>query len=82
MRSGPLSHRFVSSKPDSLPDILARGLGIGTAIMHKITKIALDRGCLNIQWQTPDFNLPAIEFYGRLGTVKKNKVRFSLPLNS
>lgn len=59
----------------------ARGLGIGKAIMHKIKKIAFDRGCLNIQWQTPDFNLPAIGFYGRLGAIKKNKVRFSLPLN-
>jgi GNAT superfamily N-acetyltransferase len=56
----------------------ARGLGIGTAIMDKLVEIATRRGCINIQWQTPDFNLPAIRFYNRLGASQKTKARFCL----
>lgn len=60
----------------------ARGLGIGNAIMHKLQQIASNRGCINIQWQTPDFNQPAIRFYNRLGASQKTKARFILSSNS
>ena len=54
----------------------ARGLGIGTAIMASLRQLAAERGCINIQWQTPVFNEGAIRFYERLGAVAKAKQRF------
>lgn len=53
-----------------------RGLGIGEEIMQKLKEIAQKNACINIQWQTPDFNTRAIRFYERVGGVGKNKVRF------
>lgn len=53
-----------------------RGLGIGEEIMQKLKEIARQNTCVNIQWQTPDFNTRAIGFYERVGGVGKNKVRF------
>lgn len=53
-----------------------RGLGIGEEIMQKLKEIAQQNACVNIQWQTPDFNTRAIGFYERIGGVGKNKVRF------
>ncbi|RYU95270.1 GNAT family N-acetyltransferase [Emticicia agri] len=53
-----------------------RGLGIGEEIMQKLKAIAQQNNCVNIQWQTPDFNLRAIKFYERMGGVRKNKMRF------
>lgn len=60
----------------------ARGSGIGRHIMSRLLTIATERGCTNIQWQTPDFNLPAIRFYNRLGAIQKTKARFTLPSNT
>ncbi len=53
-----------------------RGLGIGEEIMQKIREVARQNNCINIQWQTPDFNTRAIKFYERMGGVGKSKVRF------
>ncbi|RFS15119.1 GNAT family N-acetyltransferase [Emticicia sp. C21] len=57
-----------------------RGLGIGEEIMQKLKVIAQQNNCVNIQWQTPDFNTRAIRFYERMGGVGKNKVRFTWDL--
>jgi GNAT superfamily N-acetyltransferase len=57
-----------------------RGLGIGNAVMQRIVAIAREQGCVNVQWQTPDFNEGAIRFYRRLGAVSKNKLRFYILL--
>lgn len=55
-----------------------RGKGIGAEIMRKIRQIAKDNKCVNIQWQTPEFNVQAIKFYVGLGSVGKQKMRFFL----
>lgn len=55
-----------------------RGYGIGKVIINKLKDIAMHRACVNIQWQTPDFNEKAIGFYKKIGAVGKGKIRFSL----
>lgn len=57
-----------------------RGRGIGTAIIKKLTAVALEKGCINIQWQTPSFNESAIRFYHKNNATSKDKVRFSLAM--
>jgi ribosomal protein S18 acetylase RimI-like enzyme len=56
-----------------------RGLGIGSVILQKLRKLAIEKDCVNVQWHTPDFNAPAIKFYKKNGASSKNKVRFTLP---
>lgn len=58
----------------------ARGQKIGEHIINLLREIAIARGCINIQWQTPDFNEPAIRFYKRNLAEGLNKVRFTLNL--
>ena len=53
-----------------------RGKGAGRQLMNKVKEYALEEGCKLIQWQTPDFNAGAIQFYQRLGAVSKTKERF------
>jgi GNAT superfamily N-acetyltransferase len=55
-----------------------RGQGIGKVIFEQLKAIAARYQCVNIQWQTPDFNESAIRFYHRVGGVGKDKVRFFL----
>ncbi|WP_183579561.1 GNAT family N-acetyltransferase [Mucilaginibacter sp. X5P1] len=55
-----------------------RGNGIGTAIIQKLRNVAKEKSCINIQWQTPDFNESAIRFYHKNKATSKNKVRFTL----
>lgn len=57
-----------------------RSYGIGQVLMEKVAEAGKRKGCINMQWQTPDFNLRAIEFYKRIGGVGKDKVRFTLAL--
>ncbi|MDJ1486179.1 GNAT family N-acetyltransferase [Cytophagaceae bacterium YF14B1] len=57
-----------------------RGKGIGYSIMQWLKKIAVERSCVNIQWQTPVFNENAIRFYKCIGGKGKEKVRFSLSI--
>ena len=57
-----------------------RGLGIGSAVLGKLKKLANEKWCVNVQWHTPDFNAPAIKFYKKNGALSKNKVRFTLPV--
>lgn len=56
----------------------SRGLGIGLEIMNRIKQVAKENNCVNIQWQTPEFNVRAIKFYVSLGSVGKQKMRFFL----
>jgi GNAT superfamily N-acetyltransferase len=44
-----------------------RGQGIGKALLQRVAAIALERGCLRLQWQVLDWNTPAIEFYRAMG---------------
>jgi ribosomal protein S18 acetylase RimI-like enzyme len=58
----------------------ARGFGIGEVLIDKLKEITLQNNCINIQWQTPQFNERAIKFYNRIGAKGKDKVRFTLDL--
>lgn len=58
----------------------ARGFGIGEALIENLKQIAIAKNCINIQWQTPEFNERAIKFYHRIGGRGKDKVRFFLEL--
>jgi GNAT superfamily N-acetyltransferase len=55
-----------------------RGHGIGSSIIKKLQQIAREHNCINIQWQTPTFNEPAIRFYHKNKATSKNKIRFKL----
>ncbi|WP_218155223.1 GNAT family N-acetyltransferase [Chitinophaga sp. YR627] len=57
-----------------------RSYGIGQVLMEKVATIGKAENCINMQWQTPDFNERAIQFYKRIGGIGKDKVRFTLPL--
>ena len=57
-----------------------RGQGIGTRLMEKVEQYAKVENCKIIQWQTPDFNKKAIDFYKKIGGVSKTKERFCLEI--
>ena len=44
-----------------------RGYGYGKAILKKLAKIALERGCGRLEWWCLDWNKPSIDFYRSLG---------------
>jgi GNAT superfamily N-acetyltransferase len=44
-----------------------RGLGIGKALLQQVAAIAVQRGCLRLQWEVLDWNTPAIDFYKAMG---------------
>lgn len=47
----------------------ARGRGIGAALLARLARIAVDRGCGRLEWSVLDWNEPAIGFYRKLGAV-------------
>ena len=53
-----------------------RGKGIGRQLMKKVQEYAIAENCIEIQWQTPNFNTRAISFYKRLGAQSRTKERF------
>lgn len=57
-----------------------RSFGIGQHLLEEVKARGIAAGCINMQWQTPDFNERAIKFYKRIGGIGKDKVRFTLPL--
>lgn len=46
-----------------------RKKGIGKALLLRLAKIAVERGCSRFEWQVLDWNTPSIEFYKSLGAV-------------
>lgn len=44
-----------------------RGLGIGKALLQQVAAIAVEKGCLRLQWEVLDWNTPAIDFYTAMG---------------
>lgn len=54
----------------------ARGKGLGKALMNKIIEYAKSENCASMQWQTPQSNKKAIEFYRKIGGISKAKERF------
>jgi GNAT superfamily N-acetyltransferase len=59
-----------------------RGHGIGRGLWHRLRDFAYARGCLNMQWQTPDWNEDAARFYRRLGAKEWLKRRYTLRLDA
>jgi GNAT superfamily N-acetyltransferase len=47
----------------------ARGRGIGKALLAKLAKIAVERGCGRMEWSVLNWNEPAIGFYRGLGAL-------------
>jgi GNAT superfamily N-acetyltransferase len=45
----------------------ARGRGVGTALLRALAQVAVQRGCVRMEWSVLDWNTPAIEFYAALG---------------
>jgi len=49
--------------------------GIGEAMLRRLAKIAIDRGCGRIDFQVLEWNRPAISFYEKLGAVRDDTER-------
>ena len=46
-----------------------RGRGYGKALLQKLAKLAVERGCGRFEWVCLDWNQPSIDFYRSLGAV-------------
>jgi len=46
-----------------------RGSGCGAALLRRLAKIAVERGCGRFEWSVLDWNQRAIDFYKSLGAV-------------
>ena len=44
-----------------------RSLGIGRALLERLARIAVERGCGRLEWAVLHWNAEAIKFYERLG---------------
>ena len=44
-----------------------RGQGLGLALMKRLARTAVERGCGRFEWSVLDWNAPAIGFYEGLG---------------
>jgi GNAT superfamily N-acetyltransferase len=51
----------------------ARGSGLGKALLRRLARIAVARGCARVEWSVLDWNAPAIAFYRSLGAVAKDE---------
>jgi GNAT superfamily N-acetyltransferase len=64
---GTFSGRWGLFVEDIYIDEAHRGRGIGLALFRHMARIAVARGCLDMQWNVLDWNQPAINFYRRIG---------------
>jgi GNAT superfamily N-acetyltransferase len=48
---------------------VARGQGVGKALLAHLAGVALDRGCARFEWAVLDWNVDAIAFYRAVGAV-------------
>jgi GNAT superfamily N-acetyltransferase len=46
-----------------------RGLGAGKALLERLARLAVSRGCGRMEWSVLTWNEPAIGFYKALGAV-------------
>ena len=44
-----------------------RGRGIGKALLNRLARIAVERGCGRLEWSCLDWNRPSIDFYLSMG---------------
>jgi len=45
----------------------ARGQGVGQALMRFLARLAVERGCVRLDWTAETDNVAALSFYDRLG---------------
>ena len=45
----------------------ARSQGLGKALLRRLARIAVARGCARVEWSVLDWNTPALDFYKSLG---------------
>ncbi|HIH88931.1 TPA: GNAT family N-acetyltransferase [Candidatus Bathyarchaeota archaeon] len=50
-----------------------RGSGVGSALLGRLARIALDKGCGRMEWTCLDWNEPSRQFYFRLGATAQNE---------
>lgn len=50
-----------------------RGKGYGKALLKRLAKIAVERGCGRFEWVCLDWNRPSIDFYRSLGAVPQDE---------
>ncbi len=50
-----------------------RGLGIGSALLEKIFKLAKDENCRRLRWQVINWNQEAIDLYNKVGATIDNE---------
>jgi GNAT superfamily N-acetyltransferase len=48
---------------------LRRG-GVGGALLTRVARVAVERGCARLEWHALDWNAPALSFYERLGATR------------
>jgi GNAT superfamily N-acetyltransferase len=53
-----------------------RSYGLGKQLMHSVYQFAHIRQIKQVQWQTPNWNVDASNFYHQLGAVSYEKRRF------
>ena len=46
-----------------------RSKGIGLALLKRVARIAIERGCGRLEWGVLDWNEAAIQFYKKLGAL-------------
>lgn len=46
-----------------------RGAGIGEALLRRLGRMAIERGCGRFEWSVMDWNANAIRFYERMGAT-------------
>jgi GNAT superfamily N-acetyltransferase len=58
-----------------------RGHAIGRSLIDAVIAHAAALDIVEVQWQTPDWNVDAQRFYARLGASAANKVRYTLKVD-
>lgn len=46
-----------------------RGKGLGRALIEEVARIAVSEGCVRMQWDVLEWNLPAVGFYEQMGAA-------------
>ncbi len=64
---GTFSGRYALFVEDIYIEPFHRGHGIGLALFRHMARVALDRDCIDMEWNVLDWNTPAIDFYRRIG---------------
>ena len=46
-----------------------RGHGVGLALMRRLARVAVERGCGRFEWSVPGWSTPVIDFHRRPGAT-------------